>query len=272
MPDSDDNRNSGENQSDIVASSSSNASSSPTVSTRDGQVLASSRDVASVFSKEHRAVLRAIDDLIAQEPALSLRNFVQGSYTLPSTGGQEHRCFDMTRDGFTLLAMGFTGAKALKWKLAYIDAFNRMEQSVRSQIDASVALNDPTSLRILLLENVEKVLALQGAVEEMKPQIAAYERIAVGEGSMCITDAAKTLQVQPKALFSFLRSHRWIYSRPGGSGEIAYQHHLQSGLLEHKTTTVHRSDGSEKVVSQVRVTPKGLARLAQEFQPVARAA
>lgn len=58
----------------------------------------------------------------------------------------------------------------------------------------------------------------------------------------------------------------------GGGGEIAYQDKLASGLLEHKTTTVHRSDGSEKVRTQVRVTPKGLTRLAKELEPVARAA
>lgn len=55
--------------------------------------------------------MRDIDNLIAAEPDLALRNFAQGSYTLPGTGSQQHRCFDMNRDGFTLLAMGFTGGK-----------------------------------------------------------------------------------------------------------------------------------------------------------------
>lgn len=51
---------------------------------------------------------------------------------------------------------------------------------------------------------------------------------------------------------------------------IAYQDKLAAGLLEHKTTTVHRTDGSEKTVTQVRVTPKGLTRLAQELAPAQR--
>lgn len=53
-------------------------------------------------------------------------------------------------------------------------------------------------------------------------------------------------------------------------GEVAYQDKLAAGLLEHKTTTVYRSDGSEKTATQVRVTTKGLTRLAREFPPIAR--
>lgn len=139
--------------------------------------------------------------------------------------------------------------------------------------DPVAVLNDPAAMRGLLLSYTEKVLEQQGQIEEMRPQVQALERIALSDGSMCITDAAKTLQVQPKALFGFLRAHRWIYSRGGGeSGYIAYQDKLASGLLEHKTTTITKSDGYEKTVTQVRVTAKGLTRLAKEFPPVARAA
>ena len=133
-------------------------------------------------------------------------------------------------------------------------------------------LESPAAMRGLLLTYTEKVLALEGEVEEMRPQVQALERIALSEGSLCITDAAKTLQVQPKALFSFLREHHWIYTRQGDNSYIAYQGKLQAGYLEHKTMVVSRSDGSEKTTTQVRVTPKGLTRLAKEFPPVAQAA
>ncbi|WP_394258314.1 Rha family transcriptional regulator [Xanthobacter autotrophicus] len=73
----------------------------------DGRIVTSSRDVAAFFGKRHDHVLRDIDALILQAPAC-LPNFGEGSYTLPSTKMQQHRCFDMTRDGFMLLAMGFT--------------------------------------------------------------------------------------------------------------------------------------------------------------------
>lgn len=103
----------------------------PVLAVIDGVVRTDSRDVAALFEKNHRDVLRSIDNLIEQEPSLTLRNFAQGSFLNPRGGEQEHRCFLMNRDGFALLVMGFTGAKALKWKLAYIDAFNRMEAALR---------------------------------------------------------------------------------------------------------------------------------------------
>ena len=68
-------------------------------------------------------------------------------------------------------------------------------------------------------------------------------------------------------LFSWLSGNKWIYRRVGGSGWVAYQDKIQQGLLEHKVTTVHKDDGTEKITEQVRVTAKGLAKLAAIFQP-----
>jgi Rha family phage regulatory protein len=97
----------------------------------DGRALTSSLDVAAYFGKKHMHVLEAIDTLRAQAPE-ALSNFRQGSYTLPATGAQQHRYFEMDRDAFTLLAMGFTGRDALQFKLAYIAAFNALEATLTS--------------------------------------------------------------------------------------------------------------------------------------------
>lgn len=150
-----------------------------------------------------------------------------------------------------------------------VDRWQELEAKV-AHPDPIAMLNDPAAMRGLLLTYTEKVIALEGEVAEMRPQAEALERIARSEGSLCITDAAKTLQVRPKDLFDFLRSHRWIYTRVGSSSYIAFQSKLAVGLLEHKTTTVTKSDGSEKTVTQVRITPKGLTRLATEFPPAVR--
>ena len=151
-----------------------------------------------------------------------------------------------------------------------VDRWQELE--ARERVDPMVMLNDNAWLRGTLLSYTEKVAEMQGQIEEMRPSVQALERIAVSDGSLCITDAAKNLQVQPKALFNYLREHRWIYSRPGSAGYVAYQDKLQSGLLEHKVTVVTRADGSEKTTTQVRVTAKGMARLAKLFPPVAEAA
>lgn len=94
----------------------------------DGQPVASSRDIAEHFEKEHRNVLRDIDDL-----RKDVLNFEQMFFSveIPDSYGRPQRAYLMNRDGFSLLVMGFTGKSALEWKLKYIDAFNRMEAQIK---------------------------------------------------------------------------------------------------------------------------------------------
>jgi phage antirepressor YoqD-like protein len=220
-----------------------------------------SREIADLTSKQHQHVRR---DIEAMAESLEIdpssfgriyrdsRNRDQTEYALPK------------RESLILVS-GYD----VHLRAKIIDRWTELEATPR---DPMVMLNDPAAMRGILLSYTEKVLELQGEVEEMRPQVQALDRIATSDGSLCITDAAKTLQVQPKALFSFLDAHHWTYTRQGDNTRIAYQAKLQSGLLEHKTTVVTRSDGSEKTTTQVRVTPKGLTRLASEFEPAAKAA
>ncbi|MFQ2621885.1 phage antirepressor KilAC domain-containing protein [Aeromonas caviae] len=91
------------------------------------------------------------------------------------------------------------------------------------------------------------------------------ERIAVADGSLNLTEAAKALQQQPKKFNQHLCSLRWIYKRAGGKQWLGYQDKVQQGLVEHKVTMVPLADGGECLCEQVRITPKGLTKLAQQF-------
>ncbi|QRM56912.1 Rha family transcriptional regulator [Sinorhizobium sp. BG8] len=82
----------------------------PIVTIKNNAVVADSRNVAAYFSKQHAHVLRDIDDLISSAPEAA-SNFGACVYQAVE-GGRGYRFFDMTRDGFSLLAMGFTGEKA----------------------------------------------------------------------------------------------------------------------------------------------------------------
>lgn len=102
-------------------------------------ITVTSTQIAEHFGKQHKAVLRAIDNLDCS-PEFALRNFGQGYYTLPETGDQKHRNFSMTRDGFVFLCMGFTGKEAAQWKEKYIAAFNAMEVKLKDRDARSQAV------------------------------------------------------------------------------------------------------------------------------------
>lgn len=101
----------------------------PTVTVVDGQPRVSSLDIAEKFGKRHDKVLEAIRRVISDLPvSFRLPNFGESSYV--NEQGKEQPCYHLTRDGFSLLAMGFTGKKALVWKVKYIEAFNAMEEEL----------------------------------------------------------------------------------------------------------------------------------------------
>lgn len=97
---------------------------------KDQQAVTTSLQVAEVFGKEHKNVLRDISNL-----NLDWLNFEQMfmESTEPDLYGRDRRIYYMNRDGFTLLAMGFTGKKALDFKIKYIEAFNNMEEAIKEE-------------------------------------------------------------------------------------------------------------------------------------------
>ena len=93
------------------------------------QLTVSSVQVAADFGKNHKDVLESIKKMRAKNSAL-MNMFIENTYKAEGNR-RTYKCYDLTRDGFSLLVMGFTGKDALDWKLRYIDAFNRMEQKLR---------------------------------------------------------------------------------------------------------------------------------------------
>lgn len=98
---------------------------------QEGQLVVTSRQVAEDFEKRHADVLEKIEELIKTEKSV-MTMFIESSYKAGT--GKEYKEYLITRDGFSLLVMGFTGAKALTWKLKYIEAFNKMETALKGQV------------------------------------------------------------------------------------------------------------------------------------------
>ena len=186
----------------------------PTLAVVNGIPTTTSIDVARHFGKRHDDVLRAIRNLLSQMPEEYRRNFaeVPMEYTNGMGGTQTAPAYRITRDGFTLLAMGFTGKKALAFKLAYIDAFNTMEAQMQSH---ALITNERTQ---------ERIRRAQATASEVAAQVSQ----AIFDAVMNDTEAAWF----DRWMFAWNRQgpgmHRdgaWV-SRLGMDASVVYPHEL----------------------------------------------
>ena len=112
------------------------------LSPQNGEPVASSRDVAKRFGKRHDHVIRDIEELIKGFPKNGdTPMFFKTEYSHPQNH-QKYPMYLMNRDGFSMLAMGFTGKEAVQWKLKYIEAFNQMEKQLSAQHKSQRAVQD----------------------------------------------------------------------------------------------------------------------------------
>lgn len=111
------------------------------VKVKNNQVVASSRQVAENFCKQHKHVLASIQKLTSAQFSADVPEIGKMFFeaTEPDTYGRQQKIYYMNRDGFSLLVMGFTGQKAIEWKIKYIQAFNQMEQALKERQSAAPA-------------------------------------------------------------------------------------------------------------------------------------
>lgn len=144
--------------------------------------------------------------------------------------------------------------------LKVIRAYDAPEPTERDMLKA---LNDPEQLRGVLLGYTEKVLALEGQVKEMEPTVVAFRRIAGADGSLCLREAAKALQMPERKLAQWMHEREWLFRGPKG-GWMGYADKTKAGFLTHKVHAYFDEKVQEdKVSHQVRVTPSGLAKIAK---------
>ena len=130
----------------------------------DGVPKITSNVVAKLFGRLHKDVMRSVNNIVGEDNIGVLRrNFTPGLYS--DAQGQERPCFHMTRDGFLLLVLGFTGEKANAFKLQMIEVFNNMEDELRMYEEAGLRLSSPVlldalftgDLSILAAKNFQKL-------------------------------------------------------------------------------------------------------------------
>lgn len=203
----------------------------------------SSREIADLVESRHDSVKRTIErlqdkGLIQLTPMVEVKNHLGQVIT-------EYQL--IKRDTYVVVAQlspEFTARLVDRW------------QELENQQKTTALIPQSFSEALMLAAQ------LQAEKEQNAPKVEAFDRLATAtEGAMNLTNAAKHLQMQPRAFNQFLFAHGWIYKRTVGSAWIAYQDKLQHGYLEHKAHSVTQPDGTEKIYPQVLVTAKGLAKL-----------
>ena len=225
----------------------------------------SSREIADLTGKRHSDVCRDIrvmlDSIYELKDDADLRHqFIQGV-----TEDRDNRnyvsLYRLDKDHTLTLLTGYD-AKA---RLRVVKRWQELEATPKyvlptTYLEALKALVVQAEVNIVL-EAKTAALEHQAAIDT--PKAKALDRLEGATGSLCITDVAKALKIQPKDLFDRLVGMKWIYRRPGGKFWIGYQDKVQSGYVEHRVTTVTQNNGSERIVEQALITPKGISKLAR---------
>ena len=195
---------------------------------RDGKAVVSSRDIARVFEKEHRRVLQDIRTIAENDPVWGLHNFVHSSYTNEQNKSQPE--YLITRDGFTLLVMGYTGEKAMRFKKAYIAAFNEMERRLAPQ-NYKEAL-----LALVAAEEAREAIESQNKVLQLTA--AKYEGQTDTVGLYKIGEIAEQLGISARRLNEFLKDCRIQYKPNGSSTWRLYSEYLNENIALPRIVTL----------------------------------
>lgn len=240
---------------------------------KSNQPLTNSKLVAEVFGKEHKHVREAIKKLLTTAENSTVHQMFSES-TYLNGQNKEQPMFVMNQDGFTLLAMGFNGKKAMEFKLKYIEAFNAMKRQI-DQSKPSVPQNYLETLKSLVKSEEEKQqLALENRkqqqeiltiskenmelgnkITEMLPKVSYYDQILQSNATMTVTQIAQDYGMSAIKL-NLLLSDMKIQHKMRGQW-ILYGQFLTGGYVHSRAVDIVRSDGRHDVKYNTEWTTKG---------------
>lgn len=241
---------------------------------QSNQPLTNSKLVAEVFKKPHKIVLVAIRNLLkgsAQNCAV-LQMFSESTYL--NEQNKEQPMFIMNQDGFTLLAMGFNGKKAMEFKLKYIEAFNRMKKEIESSKPAvpqtylealkSLVKSEEERQQLALenkkqaqeIETISKENAeLGNKITEMLPKVSYYDQILQSKATMTVTQIAQDYGMSAIQLNKELEDMKIQYKMRGQW--ILYAQFKMGGYVHSRAVDIVRSNGMHEVKYNTEWTTKG---------------
>jgi phage regulatory protein, rha family len=204
-----------------------------------GQVWTTSLQIADVFEKEHKHILAKIDELPQDDFRRTNFRLTERKAKFGAVERNE-RYFLVSKDGMALLAMGFTGEKFYKFKVAYINAFNAMAEKLKNPFNVPRNYKEALELAITQLDKIE---ALEAQRRTDMPKIVFAEAVEASATSALIGDFVKMLcdtdvSVGRNRVFKWLRDEKYLMA-----DNMPYQRWAEAGYFE--------------VIPQIIVTPKG---------------
>ncbi|MGV8149657.1 MAG: phage regulatory protein/antirepressor Ant [Alkaliphilus sp.] len=218
----------------------------------EGKAIVTSRMIAKNFKKEHKNILRAIDNLETNKEFTQL-NFALSGYQ--DSSGKMNKEFQITRDGFSILVMGFTGKEAMQWKVKYVEAFNKMEEKL------SLPKNYLSALKQLVASEEEKqILHLENnqqkqIIGELKPKADYVDSILKNKGLVTITQISKDYGMSGHAVNKLLHELGVQYKQ--NAQWLLYRKYHDKGYTHSITVDITRSDGRADIKMNTKWTQKG---------------
>ena len=241
-----------------------------------GQAITNSLLVAKKFGKDHKHVLESIRKLMTAENSAVLQMFEESTYINEQNKTQP--MYLMNRDGFTLLAMGFTGTKAMEFKIDYINAFNKMESKIKKSIAFLPDFTDPAAAaeawakeyrekKVLAIENKkleEENIQLAAENQELKHDKNYLDLIMRSKALLTISQIAQDYGMSGKALNKKLADMGIQYSINGQW--ILYAKYKDCGYVSSRSIDITRADGRPDVVLHTEWTQAGRKFLYEELK------
>jgi phage regulator Rha-like protein len=225
------------------------------------QPTMTSREIAELLTARHDNVRRTIERLV-EKRVISLppleevkiqrerRAETIMEYVFSGEAGK--------RDSYVVVAQlspEFTARIVDRWQELEADRA-QAPALPRDYVAALRALADQTE------RTTAEIAVRDSMIAVLEPRSDALERLTEASGTFNLTETAKALQMRRCDLIDELAAREWIWRRAGGKNWLGYEAKVKQRLIVHKVDTVERSDGSEKIVEQVRFTAKGMAKLA----------
>lgn len=224
-----------------------------------GHVLTmTSREIADLVEARHNDLVSTIERQI-DAGVLRVGRETRRPSPVGEKGGRPIMVYDLDKRDTLVVVSGYDDRLRAK----IIDRWMELEQAPKP---AAIDFSDP---RVLLgaFEHLRATVGEQAEViAEQGSRLKKLDRIEGALGSMCFTDAAKTLKKAPQELIRFMSSRGWIYKRAGNSAWIGRQEKITVGYIEHREHVYHDKEGYERVATRALITGKGLVRLSEMLE------